>query len=105
MASDTFDVDVRHQGGQLVVRPSGELDIATVDRVRAVLADRAPGEGVVIDLRGLQFLDTSGLQLVVEVHRASRAEGFELRVVRGDAGVQRVFDIAGLERVLPFSDA
>jgi anti-sigma B factor antagonist len=100
-----FDVDVRRQGGNLVVAPSGELDIATVERVRSALAERADGEGVEIDLRNLSFLDTSGLQLVVETHRRAREEGYDLRILRGSAQVQRVFEIAGLERVLPFTDA
>jgi anti-sigma B factor antagonist len=100
-----FDVSVRRQGSTLVVVPSGELDIATVDRVRGALAERADGEGVEIDLRGLQFLDTSGLQLVVETHRHAREAGYDLRIVRGSPHVQRVFEIAGLDRVLPFEDA
>jgi anti-anti-sigma factor len=99
-----FDVDVRRAAGRLVVVPSGELDIATVDRVRSALADREPDEGVEIDLRNLRFLDTSGLQLVVETHRRAREEGYELRIRRGSPNVQRVFEIAGLERVLPFAD-
>jgi anti-anti-sigma factor len=102
---NAFEVDVRRAGGRLVIAPSGELDIATVDRVRSVLADRAAGESVQIDLRNLRFLDTSGLQLVVETHRRAREEGYDLRIVRGSANVQRVFEIAGLERVLPFEDA
>ena len=100
-----FDVDVRRAGGTLVIAPSGELDIATVDRVRSALAERAEGEGVEIDLRNLKFLDTSGLQFVVETHRQSREEGYDLRIVRGSANVQRVFEIAGLDHVLPFENA
>jgi anti-sigma B factor antagonist len=99
-----FEVDVRRQDGNLVIVPSGELDIATVDHVRGALEDRATGEDVEIDLRNLSFLDTSGLQLVVETHRRSREDGYELRIVRGSTNVQRVFEIAGLERVLPFTD-
>ena len=82
----------------------GELDIATVDLVRASLAGRGAGEGLVIDLRPLTFLDTSGIQLLVEAFRAARDEGFALRLLRARPGVQRVFGIAGIESVLPFAD-
>jgi anti-anti-sigma factor len=100
---DTFQVEARHDQGRLIVVPAGELDIATVEPMREALAGRAPGEDVEIDLRGLSFLDTSGLQLIVEAHRQARDEGYELRILPGTDEVQRVFEIAGLERVLPFA--
>lgn len=99
-----FHVEVRRADGRLVVVPSGELDIATAGRVRAALAQRVPGEDVELDLSELTFLDTSGLQLVVETHRRATEEGFQLRVVPGNREVQRVFQIAGLVSVLPFED-
>jgi anti-sigma B factor antagonist/stage II sporulation protein AA (anti-sigma F factor antagonist) len=99
-----FDVVVEHRPGRLVVRPVGELDIATVGRLRGAITERVDGEDLVVDLRGLAFLDTSGLQLVVELHRRSQADGFVLTLVRGGTPVQRVFEIAGLEGILPFAD-
>jgi anti-anti-sigma factor len=100
---DRFDVDARHADGRLVLVPAGELDIATVEHVRRLLGDRRPDEGLELDLRRLRFLDTSGLQLVVELHRQARSEGFDLRLRPGPQQVQRVFEIAGLDRVLPFT--
>jgi anti-anti-sigma factor len=99
-----FGVTSRRDGGRLVVVPTGEVDIATVEALRAELATRESGEGVVLDLRGVEFLDTSGIQVAVEVWRASREEGFELSIVRAGPRVHRVFEIAGLEGVLPFAD-
>jgi anti-sigma B factor antagonist len=100
-----FDVTSRTEGDRLVVAATGELDIATVDALRAELAARTPGQGVVLDLSGIQFLDTSGIQVAVETWRASRDEGFELRIVRAAPQVHRVFVLAGLHDVLPFADA
>jgi anti-anti-sigma factor len=99
-----FDVTSRTEGGRLVVAATGELDIATVDAVRSELAAREPGQGVVLDLRGVQFLDTSGIQVAVEIWRASGDEGFELRIIRAAPQVHRVFVLAGLDDVLPFAD-
>jgi anti-sigma B factor antagonist len=99
-----FEVSSRHEDGALVVACEGELDIATVDRVRAELVERGEGEALVIDLSALTFLDTSAIQLLVEAMRAARDEGFALRIVRAHPRVQRVFGIAGLETVLPFED-
>ena len=87
-----------------MVAPVGELDIATVDAVRAEVDERAPGEGLVIDLSGLAFLDTSGIALVVEAYRDAAANDFPLRIVRAAPAVHRVFEIAGLDGVLPFED-
>ncbi len=88
-----------------MVAPTGELDIATVDAVRAEAARRAPGEDLVVDLSGLEFLDTSGIAFVVEAYRDAAADGHALRIVRAAPSVQRVFEIAGLEGVLPFEDS
>lgn len=97
-----FDVTTERRDGALHVMPAGELDIAAADRLRAGLAERTAGEGLVLDLRGLEFMDTSGIQVVVEAFRAARDEDFELRILRAPDFVQRVFEIAGLEEVLPF---
>jgi anti-sigma B factor antagonist len=99
-----FGVTSRRDSGRLVVAPAGDLDIATVDAVRTEIATRESGEGVVLDLRGVTFLDTSGIQVAVELWRAARDEGFEVRIVRAAPQVHRVFDIAGLGDVLPFVD-
>ena len=101
---DEFDVVVRHESGRLLLRPVGELDIATVPMLRRALTERAADEAVVLDLSGLGFLDTSGLQMVVEISRRARDDGFTLTILRGDHGVQRVFEIAGLAELLPFAD-
>jgi anti-anti-sigma factor len=97
-----FGVTSRHEDGRLVVAPTGELDIAAVEAMRAELADRAHGEDVTIDLRGVEFLDTSGIQVVVEAWRNAREDGFTLRLIRAEPRVHRVFEISGLDGVLPF---
>jgi anti-anti-sigma factor len=99
----SFDVDARREDGRLVVAPSGELDIATVEEMRAILDGREPGEDLELDLSGLHFLDTSGLQLVVETHRRATRDGFALTLRPASPDVQRVFEMAGLDRVLPFT--
>jgi anti-anti-sigma factor len=103
MPTGFLHVDVRREPGRLVVAPTGELDISTVDQMRAVLGERRADEALELDLGGLQFVDTSGLQLIVEVHREARRDGYDLTLVEGTTNVQRVFEMAGLDRVLPFA--
>jgi anti-sigma B factor antagonist len=100
-----FDVQVRQDGDELVVVPVGELDIATVERVAFALEERSAGSGVCLDLTQLDFLDTSGIQLLVETFRNARTQNFALRILRASPRVHRVFEIAGLDSVLPFEDA
>jgi anti-sigma B factor antagonist len=87
------------------VAPRGEIDMATVDLVRdAVTAELRAGDSLVIDLRGVGFLDTSGLRYVLELNEGAGAGDYELRLVRGPVAVQRVFEVSGLEGRLPFVD-
>jgi anti-sigma B factor antagonist len=102
---DALAVDVRRDADRIVITPQGDLDISNVEQLYAAFAQRGPGEGLVLDLGRLDFLDTSGLQAVVEVHRAASEQGFPLTVVRGPRHITRVFQIAGLDDRLPFVDA
>ena len=87
---------------------SGELDMAAsfplereIDRV----LDRERVSRLVLDLRGLRFLDSTGLRLVLQTDARTRDGGVELALVRAPYTVQRVFVMAGLDDVLPFVDA
>lgn len=92
-----FSVDVSQIGPALVVTVSGEIDIATVPAVRAALDGHDGDAGVVVlDLRRLSFMDTSGLQLLVEWRRRCEGDRCALAVVRGPTTVQRLLDVAGL---------
>jgi len=65
---------------------------ATVDIVRQALArEIQPGEAVVLDLREVGFMDTSGLRYVLELTEKAAQDGFSLRLVRGPGPVQRVW--------------
>jgi anti-sigma B factor antagonist len=98
-----FSVEVGGGADGSVVAPRGELDIATQGELRAALERQAARGAVTLDLRGLRFLDTSGLRLILETAEAARREGFEFTVVPGIPAVQRLFDVAGVTELVPFS--
>jgi anti-anti-sigma factor len=104
-APGNFDVSTRRHGPALVVVPRGEIDLATVGLVREVVERELQGEDeLVLDLREVGFMDTSGLRYVLEIVERGSKDGFDVRLVRGPRAVQRVFEVSGLEPRLPFVD-
>ncbi len=93
-----FSVTRRRADGAVVVVPTGEIDLATVELLQAEI-DAAATEAtrVVLDLREVTFMDSAGLRLVVHSVRALEADGATLAIVRGPSEVQRVFDLVGLD--------
>jgi len=86
---------------------SGDLDMAatfTVEGEIDRLLERDRVERLVLDLRAVRFLDSTGLRLLVQTDVRARDAGVELALVRGRPEVQRVFELAGLGELLPFTD-
>jgi len=85
---------------------SGEVDLAAAEaveeRIRTALADEP--DVVVLDLRGVEFLDSSGLRVVLALDRAQRDRGARLVVVRGGRRVARVMELTGADRQLEMVD-
>jgi anti-sigma B factor antagonist len=101
-ASDTFEVDLEARAGEVWVLPRGELDIDTAEEMDHSLsiALASEAERVVIDLRGLEFLDSTGLRAIASACRGE--DGHRLSLVPGPPAVQGVFNVSGLARELPF---
>ena len=100
-----FGVRARAVERAHVVAPRGELDLLTADEVQAALRARpAECDVVVLDLRGLTFLDTSGMRLTLETLQELDRAGVRFAVLRGGPDVQRLFALARLDDRLPFFD-
>ncbi len=87
----------------------GELDLASAARVEAELRfveGAAPAVAtIVIDLRGLTFIDSTGLRLLVEASSRADSAARRLRLLRPSDSVFRVCAIAGIDTLLPFEEA
>jgi anti-sigma B factor antagonist len=94
-----FWVVVTAGAGGTVVLPHGELDLATAADLEAVLV--AQTGRVVVDLRGLSFVDASGLRVLLEAQARSRQDGMALRFVAGEA-VRRLFQHAAVPDPLTY---
>jgi anti-sigma B factor antagonist len=102
-----FRIVVQMERDVVRVSPFGDVDMDTVGQIRAQLENvTATGaKHVVLDLRGVTFLDSTGRHLALEADAASRAQGWKFGLVGGPADVQRVFDLTGARARLPFLTA
>jgi anti-sigma B factor antagonist len=98
--------EVREVEGAVLLGLVGELDISEVEDVEKTLAaaEAKRPRVLVIDLRGLEFMDSSGIRLVVEADLRARRDDRRLLIIRGPDPVHRVFTIALLDRRLDFVD-
>ena len=95
-------VDVEWRGDTAVVQPCGELDLSSVTMLRAAIEGILAPSTLVLDLRGVGFIDSSGLHLLVDLQERAARDGFELRLIAPAAPVDRPIRLCGLDRRLPF---
>ncbi len=93
-----FRVEVHTERGRVVVAPCGDVDVETVAAVRRILEDlRLSGWAhVVLDTRRISFIDSSGLRMLLEEHRAGAAPERSFAIVPGSRAVARALAVSGL---------
>jgi anti-anti-sigma factor len=101
-----FAIRIEREDGRAHVTLEGELDIATTPSAEADLR-RLEADGadlIVLDLRGLTFMDSTGLRLLVAADARAREGGHRLAIIRGPVAVQRVLELTGLDAKLDLVD-
>jgi anti-sigma B factor antagonist len=100
----TIEVERAQQAHTIVL--SGEADLQSSPRIEAAIENASSNQAglVVVDLRRLTFIDSTGLHAFANGHELCRARGQELRMIPGPAHVQRIFELTGMDEVLPFCD-
>ena len=104
---EPFAIDVDELEDRVVVVPRGELDMASAPELEQTLVPRIQaGEWLILDLRSLDFIDSSGLRVVVGAHRAAEERDGRFTCVRGTPGstVHRIVEIAGIDGVIEMVD-
>jgi anti-anti-sigma factor len=101
-----FRVDISRVGGGVAVSPVGDIDLASADRLRtAMRLEESQAPTVVLDLRGVPFMDSSGLGVIVHENRTARERGARFAVaVGGQPAVRRILELSGLSSVLELVD-
>jgi anti-sigma B factor antagonist len=101
----TLDFQTTRNGSVAVIAATGELDLSGAAILEAEIERLAaePDLGtVVLDLRGLEFMDSSGLRLVVLADMRARDAGRRFALVPGPETVHRVFEITRMSDRLDF---
>ena len=103
MVEDVFAVtrESLHDGGWLMVL-RGVVDLFTAPELKNALAEAlasAPNR-IVVDLRGVTVLDSSGLAAIVGAHRRLTQTGGTLDIVVGDRGTALKFKVTGLDQLM-----
>lgn len=101
-----FTCSVEPARDHVVVRPEGELDMATAPELDGQISElHGSGFGhVVVDLAGLTFMDSSGLRLLLQHSKAAENNGKRFSLLPGEQVVERVFDVAGVRSEFRFAD-
>lgn len=84
----------------------GEFDLNSAEVVSDLLARLADTDvmEIIIDLSGLEFVDSSGLAVLCEYYKRELEGANRLVLLRGGGAVERVLDLTGLHDYLPFAD-
>jgi anti-sigma B factor antagonist len=114
---EPFAVEVQRRTHVTIVQPRGELDLATADTLRSALDEAVTetlsaaldgmghGARLVLDLRGLSFIDSTALHLLVALDQRARRDGFQLTLLAPPAPIDRAIQVCGLDEILPFAAA
>jgi anti-anti-sigma factor len=107
MSIPSFDLQIVRDGAVARICPVGELDIASAPELERAIADASsePGVRLVLDLRELTFMDSSGLRTLAQTNAQASKGDFELSIIRGPRQIERVLEISGLATLLPLVDA
>jgi anti-sigma B factor antagonist len=97
-------IEVRHEQGYAIVAPAGEIDIATVSRLREQLFElAASGRPLVADLDQVSFIDSAGLSVLVGTANRAAAHGGSLYAACARPKIRKLFRLTGLDRRIPLA--
>ena len=96
-------LEVSERDGWAVVAVAGEVDVATAPRLREQLIELVNNgrHHIVVDLSEVEFLDSTGLGVLVGALKRVRTNNGELALVCSEPRILKVFEITGLTKVFP----
>jgi anti-anti-sigma factor len=105
-ASGAVEASTSRAEGRVVLALTGELDLAAHDDLERYITqlDAERPAVFLLDLRGLTFIDSSGIRLIVHERERSAARGGRFVVVHGSAFIDRLLEISGVRDLLEIVD-
>lgn len=102
-----LNVSTRQQENHVVVAPIGEIDLHTAPQLQTELSDqlRAGADRLIVDLTGVDFCDSTGVNVLLAALRKAQEQGGSLCLVGLQPAVRKVLGITGLDRVFPVADS
>jgi anti-sigma B factor antagonist len=98
-----LSLTTRQEGDHTVVVVGGEIDVYTAPKLREQLIDlvSAGAYHLIVDMEGVEFLDSTGLGVLVGGLKRVRAHDGSLRLVCTQERILKIFRITGLTKVFP----
>lgn len=103
-----FGIDAEKRGDKIgIIRLNGEVDVYTSPRVRAAMLEHLEQgcKYLIIDLTQVDYLDSSGLGILVAGLKRSRESGGEVFLVSPKPRIQHVLEVTGLQKVFTILDS
>jgi anti-sigma B factor antagonist len=98
-----LELETTQRDGVAVLSLRGEIDVYTAPRMRQAIVDLvdAGSRNIVIDMEKVDFLDSTGLGVLVEGLKRVRTRGGSLSLVVTQDKIVKIFDITGLNKAFP----
>jgi anti-sigma B factor antagonist len=100
-------VSTRSQGGRTVMSLGGEIDLYTAPRLHGELVTVLSGETpvqIVVDMSGVDFCDSTGMNVLLAAHRRAREQGGDLELAAPRPAIRKILQVTGLESVFTVLD-
>lgn len=95
--TDLLKVDVATQGERTVISATGEIDLSTAPMLETLLDEMSGVDGMVLDLSGVTFIDSTGLRVILGADTKAGESGRGLAIVATDGPVMRLFELTGVD--------
>lgn len=102
-----MNLDVERKEKNIIIRLSGELDLYTVNNLKAVLEREMAVKGIknlILNLGKVDFIDSSGLGLILGKYKALTERGGKVVAVDLLPVVKKIFELSGLLKIIPVYD-
>jgi anti-sigma B factor antagonist len=99
-------VTTQSQGDHAVMSVAGEIDLYTAPKLHSELVTALAGDPLwlVIDMTGVEFCDSTGMNVLLAAHRRARENGGDLQLASPRPAIRKVLQVTGLESVFTVVD-